>query len=63
MSFTHVVEIGQHFMTEDNGEQFCAMVSREYTLARDDETSPRGWIQGNTRIGLVLEETSSCLYW
>ena len=28
------------------------MACREYTLPRDDESSqPRGWIQGNTRIG------------
>ena len=32
------------------------MASREYTLPRDDEASqPRGWIQGNTKIGPVLE--------
>ena len=32
----------------------------EYTLPRDDPASqPKGWIQGNTRIGLVLEVTTS----
>ena len=36
---------------------------REYTLRREDESSqPRGWIQGDTKIGPVLEVTTSCLY-
>ena len=36
---------------------------RVYTLPRDDGSSqPRGWIQGNTKIGPVLEVTTSCLY-
>ena len=39
------------------------MACREYTLPRDDESSqPRGWIQGNTKIGPVLEVSTSCLY-
>ena len=49
-------------MTKDTGDfrQFRAVACREYTLHRDDESSqPRGWIQGNTRIGLVLEVTTS----
>ena len=33
------------------------------TLFQDDGSSqPRGWIQGNTRIGPVLEVTTSYLY-
>ena len=64
--FLNVVENGQYFMTKDTGEftQFHAVVAcREYTLLRDDEASqPRGWIQGNTKIGLVLEVTTSYLY-
>ena len=61
--FISVVEVGQYFMTEDNGEQFYAKACREYTLPRSDESSqPKGWIQGNTRIGPVLEITTSCLY-
>ena len=57
------VEIGQYFMTKDTGEQFYAMVCREYTLPREDGFSqPRGCIQGNTKIGPVLEVTTSCLY-
>ena len=39
------------------------MACREYTLPKDDGSSqPRGWIQGNTRIGPVLEVTTSCLH-
>ena len=63
--FVHVVEVGQYFMTKDTGDfgQFRAVACREYTLHRDDESSqPRGWIQGNTRIGLVLEVTTSYMY-
>ena len=59
----HVVEIGQYFMTKDTEEQFFARACREYTLPRSDEPSqPKGWIQGNTRIGPVLEITTSYLY-
>ena len=61
--FIHVVEIGQYFMTEDTGEQFFARACREYTLPISDGSSqPKGWIQGNTRIGPVLEITTSCLF-
>ena len=63
--FVHVVEVGQYFMTKDTGDfrQFRAVAFREYTLPRDDESSqPRGWIQGNTRIGPVLEVTTSYMY-
>ena len=63
--FIHVVENGQNFMTKDTGDltQFHAVACRECTLPRDDEASqPRGWIQGNTKIGPVLEVTTSCLH-
>ena len=61
--FIHVVEIGQYFMTKDIEEQFFAIACREYTLPRNDESSqPKGWIQGNTKIGPVLEITTSYLY-
>ena len=56
--FVHVVEMGQYSLTKDTGDftQFHTVVCREYTLSRDDGSSqPRGWIQGNTRIGPVLE--------
>ena len=60
--FIHVVEIGQYFMTKDTEEQFFARACREYTLPRNDESSqPKGWIQGNTRIGPVLEITTTFL--
>ena len=58
-----IVEIGQYFMTKDNGEQFYAKACREYTLPRSDGSSqPKGWIQGSTKIGPVLEVTTSYLY-
>ena len=59
----HVVKIGQYFRTKDIEEQFFARACREYTLPRSDKSSqPRGWIQGSTRIGPVLEITTSYLY-
>ena len=60
--FVHVVEVVQYFMTKDTGDfrKFRAVACREHTLPRDDELSqPIGWIQGNTRIGPVLEVTTS----
>ena len=37
-----------------------SVACREYTLPQDDPASqPKGWIQGNMRIGLVLEVTTS----
>ena len=60
--FVHVVEIGQYFMTKDTEEQFFARACRENTLPRSDESQPKGWIQGNTKIGPVVEVTTSCLY-
>ena len=60
--FMRVVEVGQYFMTKDTGvfRQFQSVACREYTLPRDDRVSqPKGWIQGNMRIGLVLEVTTS----
>ena len=63
--FLSVVEIGQYFMTKDTEDltQFHAVACRECTLPRDDGSSqPKGWIQGNTKIGPVLEVTTSCLY-
>ena len=52
-----VVEVGQYFVTKDPGDfrQFQSVACREYTLPRDDQVSqPKGWIQGNMRIGLVI---------
>ena len=62
--FVHVVEVGQYFMTKDSGDfrQFRSVACREYTLLRDDPASqPKGWIQGNMRIGPVLEVTTSSI--
>ena len=57
--FLSVVEIGQYFMMENNFMQWVVVD----TLPREEETSqPRGLIQGNTKIGPVLEVTTSCLY-
>ena len=61
--FIRVVEVGQYFMTKDTEEQLFAKACREYTLPRNDGSSqPKGWIQGNTKIGPVLEVTTSYLY-
>ena len=64
--FPNVVENGQYFMTKDTEEflQFTDSVAcREYTLPRDEEASqPKGWIQGNTKIGPVLEVATSYLH-
>ena len=57
--FMRVVEVGQYFVTKDTGDlrQFHSVACREYTLPRDDPASqPKGWIQGNMRIGPVLIE-------
>ena len=38
------------------------MTCREYTFSRDEKSSdPKGWIRGNTKIGPVLEVTTSYL--
>ena len=60
-----VVEVGQYFMTKDTGDfrKIRSVACREYTLHRDDPASqPKGWIQGNMRIGPVLEGTTSFPY-
>ena len=57
--FMSVVEVGQYFVTKDIS-QFQSLACREYTLPRDDRASqPKGWIQGNMKIGPVLEVTTS----
>ena len=60
-----VVEVGQYFVTKDTGSltQFRSVACREYTLPRHDPASqPKGWIQGNRRVGPVLEVTTCCQY-
>ena len=57
-----VVEVGQYFITKDTGDfrKFRSVACREYTVPRDDPASQsKGWIQGNMRIGPVLEVTTS----
>ena len=60
--FIRIFEVRQYFVTKDTGyfRQFRSVACREYTLPRDDPASqPKGWIQGNMRIGPVLEVTTS----
>ena len=63
--FLTTVDVGQYFMTKDIEEfsQFTESVAcREHTLPRDEKSSdPKGWIRGNTKIGPVLEVTTSYL--
>ena len=64
--FLTIVEVGQYFITKDTEEfsQFTDSVAcREYTLPRDEDLSePKGRIQGNTKIGPVLEVTTCYLH-
>ena len=60
--FMRVVEVGQYFVTKNTGDfrQFQSVACREYTLPRDDPASQaKGWVQGNMKIGPVLEVTTS----
>ena len=58
-------DVGQYFMTKDTDDfsQFKESVAcRECTLPRDEKLSdPKVWIRGNTKIGPVLEVTTSYL--
>ena len=65
--FLIVVEIGQYFRTKDVADlsQFHAVACRECALPREEEeeaSQPKGWIQGNTKIGPVLEVATSYLH-
>ena len=64
--FLTTVDIGQYFMTKDTEEfsEFTDSVAcREYTLPRDEKSSDsKGWIRVNTKIGPVLEVTTSYLH-
>ena len=63
--FLNIVEIGQYFRTKDTADlsQFHAVACLEYTLPREEDASqPKGWIQGNTKIGPVLEVATSYLH-
>ena len=50
---------------KDTGDltQFNTVACREYTLPREEAASqPKGWIQGNTKIGPVLEVATRHLH-
>ena len=48
--------------TEEFSQFTDSVACRDYTLPRDEKSSdPKGWIRGNTKIGPVLEVTTSCL--
>ena len=61
--FLTTAEVGQYFMIKHTDEfsQFTEPVAcREYTLPRDESLSePKGWSRENTKIGPVLEVTTS----
>ena len=60
-----IVENGQYFMTKDTGDltQFRAVTCREYILPREEAAShSKGWIQGNTKIGPVLQVATRYLH-
>ena len=58
--FMCVIEVGQYFVTRNACEFQHTIACRENTLPRNDKSSqPKGWIRGNTRIGPVLEVTTS----
>ena len=63
--FLTTVEVGQYFMTKDTEEfsQFTEPETcRACILPRDEKSSdPKGWIRGNTKIGPVMEVTTSYL--
>ena len=63
--FLTTVDVGQYFMTKDTQEfSQCteSVACREYTLPRDEKSFDlKGWIRGNTKIGPVLEVTTSYL--
>ena len=63
--FLIVFENGQYFMTKHTADlsQFHAVACREYSLPREESASqPKGWIQGNTKIGPVLEVATTYLH-
>ena len=48
--------------TEEFSQKTESVACREYILQRDEKlTDPKGWIRGNTKIGPVLEVTTSYL--
>ena len=46
--------------TEEFSQFTESVACREFTLPRDENSSdPQGWIRGNTKVGPVLEVTTS----
>ena len=59
--FVHVVEVGQYFMDERHWWFWtisCSGLSRIHSSPDDESSQPKGWIQGDTRIGPILEVTT-----
>ena len=50
--FLTTVDVGQYFITTDTGE---------FSQFTESVACPKGWIRGNTKIGPVLEVTTSFL--
>ena len=59
--FMSIVEVGQYLVTRNANDFLLKSVAcREYTFPRDDPASePKGWIQGDTRMGPILDVTTS----
>ena len=58
-----VVEVEQYFVTRNASDFLHMVVFREHNLLRDDPASePKGWIRGKTRIGPILEVTTTFQY-
>ena len=63
--FLNVVEIGQYFMTKDTTGFFTIFgsgMSWIHSSKRWRGIKTKGWIQGNTKIGPVLEVATCCLH-
>ena len=56
-----IVEVGQYFMTKDTGslDNFVQWLVVNTLFLEMIQLQPKGWIQGNMRIGPVLEVTTS----
>ena len=57
-----VVDFEQYFMTKTMKHNFMQRLVVNILPRSDESSQPKGWIQGNTNIGPVLEVTISCLY-
>ena len=52
----------QNFLLQRYEERIKSLVENTLFQEVTDHHNPKGWIQGNTKIGLVLDVTTSCLY-